>query len=97
MVTMVTVWAVCCYNLLHIKVHDLDFILMCHLLYSVQRFGIHGENESDMSISVPTQSRLSHAFRFQKQDRMFVYIVAMENEIIGIFKFLICYHMWCTE
>ena len=71
-VTIVTVWAECCCKLVHMKVHDQDFMLMCHLQYSVQKFSIHGEHEYNMSNSVLTISQgQSSAPRVHKHDRMF--------------------------
>ena len=68
MVTMLTVLDVCCCKLLHMKVHDPGFMLMCHVPYSVQKCSIH---EYDISISVPTQSMPSSTSRVYTQDGMF--------------------------
>ena len=65
----------------HMKVHEWGFMLVCYLLYSVQRFSIHGEYEYDMSISVPTLLR--HLGPTSKIE-CFVYLVAVENKIIGL-------------
>ena len=86
MITMVTVWDVCCCKLLHMKVHHKDFMLLCHLPYSVQTFRIHDEYEYDMSIQyLPNQGQLLH-LRSTNKIECFVYLVAMENKIIGFLK-----------
>ena len=54
MVTMVTVWHLCFCKLLHMKVRDKDFMLMCHLPHSVYEFSVHDAYENDIAISVPT-------------------------------------------
>ena len=97
-VTIVTVWAECCCKLVHMKVHDQDFMLMCHLQYSVQKFSIHGEHEYNMSNSVLTtsQGQVVHLGSTSTIE-CFIYLGAIENEILGIsLNISFMYQMWCT-
>ena len=83
MVTMVTVWDVCC-RLLHVKVHDYDFMLMCRLPYSVHKFSIHvGMNMTCPFQYLPSECQVVHLGSTSKRV-CFVCLVVMKNEILGM-------------
>ena len=77
MATMVTVWGVCCCKLLHIKVHDI-----CHIQYK-KSVSIVSMNMTSISVPIPSQGQVLHLVPTSMIES-FVYLVAMENEIIEL-------------